>query len=314
MAYLGPGSAGHYVKMVHNGIEYGLMQLIAESYALLKQGLGLDNERLAEVYAEWQAGELESYLLEITAAIFRRRDDKTSGFLVDLILGEAGQLGTGMWTSQSAMDLHVPVPNIDIAVSMRNLSALEDERAAARQVLGLPGVAGAAGAGGTAAGTAAAARARPHRSTRCAMLSLPARSSPTPRASRSFSERRPPRATTWPCTTWPRSGGEAASSAPLCSATSGRPSSGSRICPTCCSTPELSREVTARRPLSRRPLRPGWPRGSRFRAWLTALSYLDGYLADWLPTNLIQAQRDYFGAHTYRRIDQEGVFHTDWSS
>ena len=136
VAYLGPGSAGHYVKMVHNGIEYGLMQLIAESYALLKQGLGLDNDRLAEVYAEWQAGELESYLLEITAAIFRRRDDKTPGFLVDQILGEAGQLGTGMWTSQSAMDLHVPVPNIDIAVSMRNLSALDDERAAARQVLG----------------------------------------------------------------------------------------------------------------------------------------------------------------------------------
>ena len=102
VTYLGPGSAGHYVKMVHNGIEYGLMQLIAESYALLKQGLGLDNDRLAAVYAEWQAGELESYLLEITAAIFRRRDDKETGrFLVDLILGEAAQMGTGMWTSQT---------------------------------------------------------------------------------------------------------------------------------------------------------------------------------------------------------------------
>ncbi len=157
VAYLGPGSAGHYVKMVHNGIEYGLMQLIAESYALLKQGLGLDNERLAAVYADWQAGELESYLLEITAAIFRRRDDKTPGFLVDLILGEAGQLGTGMWTSQSAMDLHVPVPNIDIAVSMRNLSALDDERAAARQLLGQ------AGAGGRPGGRARRGGGRPLR-------------------------------------------------------------------------------------------------------------------------------------------------------
>ncbi len=136
VSYLGVGAAGHYVKMVHNGIEYGFMQLIADSYALMRQALGLSNDELAAVYAGWDEAELDSYLVEITAQIFRRRDDKTGGYLVDLILGEAGQLGTGMWASQSAMSLQMPVPNIDIAVAMRNLSALEEERHEARTLLG----------------------------------------------------------------------------------------------------------------------------------------------------------------------------------
>jgi 6-phosphogluconate dehydrogenase len=136
VAYLGPGSAGHYVKMVHNGIEYGFMQLIAESYALLKNVVGLDNDRLADVYDEWQRAELDSYLVEITAQIFRRPDEKTGGSLVDMIRGEAGQLGTGMWTSQSAMDLHLPIPTIDIAVSMRSLSGREREREETRRLAG----------------------------------------------------------------------------------------------------------------------------------------------------------------------------------
>ena len=136
VAYLGAGSCGHYVKMVHNGIEYGLMQLISEAYALLRRGLGLDNATIAATFAEWQAGELESYLVEITAAIFRRTDEQTGMPLIDLILGEAAQKGTGMWTSQHAMDLHVPVPNIDVAVSMRNLSGLLEQRTAARETAG----------------------------------------------------------------------------------------------------------------------------------------------------------------------------------
>ncbi len=310
VAYLGPGSTGHYVKMVHNGIEYGLMQLIAESYALLRQGLGLGNERLAEVYAEWQAGELESYLLEITAAIFGRRDDKTPGFLVDLILGEAGQLGTGMWTSQNAMDLHVPVPNIDIAVSMRNLSALEDERAAARQVLGLPGV-GEAGAGGTA-GAAARTAGLTVDTVRDALfvgviITYAQGFAQLQRASaaQSYDLALHDVASIW-------RGGCIIRSALLRdirAAFERQPH-----LPNLLLDPDLSREVTARRVALAAAAAAGTAARIPVPGILTALAYLDGYLADWLPTNLIQAQRDYFGAHTYRRIDQEGVFHTDWSS
>ena len=316
VAYLGPGSAGHYVKMVHNGIEYGLMQLIAESYALLKQGLGLGNESLAEVYGEWQAGELESYLLEITAQIFRRRDDKTSGFLVDRILGEAGQLGTGMWTSQSAMDLHVPVPNIDIAVSMRNLSALEDERAAARQALGREGAAGQGGAAkAMAGGVGAAERRKGDLSVDTVRDALFAGMIVTyaqgfaqlqhASAAQGYNLALRDVASIW-------RGGCIIRSALLRdfrAAFDRQPHLANLLL-----YPELSRQVAVRRPALVAACTAGMAARLPVPGFLTGLAYLDGYLADWLPTNLIQAQRDYFGAHTYRRIDQEGIFHTEWSS
>ena len=309
VAYLGPGSAGHYVKMVHNGIEYGLMQLIAESYALLKQGLGLDNDRLAQVYAEWQSGELESYLLEITAAIFRRRDDKTPGFLVDLILGEAGQLGTGMWTSQSAMDLHVPVPNIDIAVSMRNLSALDDERAAARQVLG------SGGAEARPAGAQTAEGRVPKLSVDTVRDALFAGTIITyvqgfaqlqhASASQGYDLVLHDVASIW-------RGGCIIRSALLRdirAAFERQPH-----LPNLLLDPALGGQVAARRAALAAAAGAGMAARIPVPGLLTALAYLDGYLSDWLPTNLIQAQRDFFGAHTYRRVDREGIFHTDWSS
>ena len=308
VAYLGAGSCGHYVKMVHNGIEYGLMQLISEAYALLRRGLGLDNGTIAATFAEWQAGELESYLVEITAAIFRHTDEQTGMPLIDLILGEAAQKGTGMWTSQHAMDLHVPVPNIDVAVSMRNLSGLLEQRTAARETAGGETAAGTAANGGAA--PSAAERPPAHRRT-SATPSMPPPSSPTSRASPSCSRRPPPRATTWLCATSPPSGAGAASSARCCCATSRRPSSGSRICPPCSSTrtqPSGDRPPPGAGDLAGAAMAAGIP----IPGLMTALSYLDAYLADWLPTNLIQAQRDYFGAHTYRRVDKEGIFHTDW--
>ena len=135
VAYLGPGSAGHYVKMVHNGIEYGLMQLIAESYDLMKRGLGLSNDELSLVYGNWNKTELNAYLMEITSSIFRKVDERTGKQLIDMILDEAGQKGTGMWTSQDAMDIQVPTPVIDAAVVARNLSALKGEREAAGRKL-----------------------------------------------------------------------------------------------------------------------------------------------------------------------------------
>jgi 6-phosphogluconate dehydrogenase len=325
VAYLGPGSAGHYVKMVHNGIEYGLMQLIAESYALLKQGLGLGNDRLAQLYAEWQAGELESYLLEITAAIFGRRDDKTSGFLVDLILGQAGQLGTGMWTSQSAMDIHVPVPNIDIAVSMRNLSALDDERAAARQVLDGDGAgdgpasgrekAGVGGPGRSAGAAGSAGRQVPGLTLDTVRDALFAGMIITyvqgfaqlqhASTAQGYNLALHDVASIW-------RGGCIIRSALLRDirvAFERQPH-----LPNLLLDPELSRQVAARREALATAAGAGMAARIPVPGILTALAYLDGYLADWLPTNLIQAQRDYFGAHTYRRIDQEGIFHTDWSS
>src|SRR5580704_6175004 len=131
VAWLGPGSAGHFVKMVHNGIEYGIMQLIAETYDLMKRGLGLSDDELHSFYAEWDQGELKGYLVEITGHIFSIQDEKTGHRLIDEILDVAKQNGTGMWTSESALELQVPIPTIDAAVAMRTLSVLESERTAA---------------------------------------------------------------------------------------------------------------------------------------------------------------------------------------
>jgi 6-phosphogluconate dehydrogenase len=148
VTYLGPGSAGHFVKMIHHGIEYGLMQLMSETYDLMKRGLGLDDEELHEFYAGWNHGELKGYLLEITGNIFSKKDEVTGRRLIDEIRGVAKQLGIGMWTSLSALELEVPIPTIDSAVAVRNLSVLESERAAAsaalpRLVRPLPGDSGA---------------------------------------------------------------------------------------------------------------------------------------------------------------------------
>ena len=138
--YIGPNGAGHYVKMVHNGIEYGDMQLISEAYYIIKNVLGLDAKELHEVFAEWNKGELDSYLIEITADIFTKVDEETGKPLVDVILDTAGQKGTGKWTSQNALDLGVPLPIITESVFARFISALKDERVKASKVLNGPEV------------------------------------------------------------------------------------------------------------------------------------------------------------------------------
>ena len=138
VTYLGPGSAGHFVKMVHNGIEYALMQLIAEAYDLMKRGLGLNEDELHDVFGAWNEGELNSYLIEITSDIFCKVDEKTGKRLIDVILDVARQKGTGMWTSQSAMALQVPVPTIDLAVAMRDLSVFANEREQASSIYPKP--------------------------------------------------------------------------------------------------------------------------------------------------------------------------------
>jgi len=130
VAYLGNDAAGHYVKMVHNGIEYAIMQLISECYDILHNGAGLNNDDLHKVFSEWNNNEMRSFLLEITADIFLKKDDKTGGRLVDMILDKAGAKGTGKWTSEAALDLPEPIPTIDMAVTMRNISALKEKRIA----------------------------------------------------------------------------------------------------------------------------------------------------------------------------------------
>jgi 6-phosphogluconate dehydrogenase len=133
--YMGPRGSGHYVKMVHNGIEYGDMQLIAEAYDLLHRGMGIPVQDLHDIFEEWNQRELKSYLIEITANIFAKKDEMTGGPLVDVILDEAQQKGTGKWASQNALDIGAPIPTIDAAVESRILSALKAERVAASKVL-----------------------------------------------------------------------------------------------------------------------------------------------------------------------------------
>jgi len=128
VTWMGPGSAGHFVKMVHNGIEYGIMQLIAETYDLMKRSWGMSDDEAHETYASWNKGELNGYLVEITSHIFSKKDDKTGKRLIDEIVGVAKQTGTGMWTSQSAMELQLPIPTIDLAVAMRDMSVFTKER------------------------------------------------------------------------------------------------------------------------------------------------------------------------------------------
>ncbi|MFH0916836.1 MAG: NADP-dependent phosphogluconate dehydrogenase [bacterium] len=310
VSYLGPGATGHYVKMVHNGIEYGFMQLIAETYALMKEGLGLSNEELADVYAEWDGAELNSYLLEITSNIFKQRDEKTGGHLVDLIRGEAGQLGTGMWTSQSAMDLQVPAPNIDVAVAMRNLSALEDQRRAATTLLGSAVTGGDAASGASphsGAGEGPRLTAETVRDALyAAMVMTYAQGfAQLQVASKAlgFGLHLEDVASVW-------RGGCIIRSALLRdikAAFQRQPE-----LPNLLLDPELSRVVVSRRDHLVRAVEAGASAGVAVPGLMTALAYLDAYRAEWLPSNLIQAQRDYFGAHTYHRVDGEGIFHTDW--
>ena len=299
VAYLGPGSAGHYVKMVHNAIEYGLMQLIAETYDLMKRGLGLSDDDLHAIYDAWNQTEPAGYLLEITAEIFLKIDDRTGKRLVDVILDAAKQKGTGMWASQNAMDLHIPVPTIDAAVEMRDLSGLEEERRAASRILRgpepappvdremvLPQIRNALYAGMIVTYAQGLALLRVASRTYGYDLDLEAV------------------ARIW-------RGGciiRAALLERIRDAYRARPD-----LPNLLVDPGLAGDVTARAPHLRAVVCRGAAAGIPVPGLAAALAYLDGYRSAWLPTNLIQAQRDYFGAHTYERVDAKGVFHTEWS-
>jgi len=298
VTYLGPGSAGHYVKMVHNGIEYGLMQLIAETYDLLKRGLGFSNDQLHDVYAEWNRGELNSYLIEITANIFREEDARTSQRLIDIILDEARQKGTGKWTSQDAMDLQVPVPTIDAAVAMRDLSTYKDEReSTSRRLSGPPR---------TYHGDRTALVSQVRRALYAAMILTYTQGMALLRqASHAYAYNLNLQdvARIW-------SGGciiRAGLLEHIRSALSAQPD----LC-NLLFDPKLSQVLMDRQADLRAVVQIAAGLGIPAPGLGMSLAYLDGYRSAWLPANLIQAQRDYFGAHTYERMDDRGVFHTRW--
>ncbi len=299
VTYLGPHSAGHYVKMVHNGIEYGLMQLISETYDLLSRGLSLTDDELGEIFSGWNQAELNGYLMEITADIFRKVDEITGKRLLDVVLDAAHQLGTGMWTSQDALALHVPTPTIDTAVVMRNLSGLIDQRAAIIQKFGAPIL------NQKVERNQVIEQAR--RGLYAATLLTYAQGfSQLAAASKAYGYNLDLSAIAriWRGGCIIRSG----LLEPIRDAYRKQPELIHLLL-----DPLLGEALTERLNDLRGMVLTAAGLGIPVPGFMSALAYIDSLRSTHLPANLIQAQRDFFGAHTYERVDQRGVFHTQWS-
>jgi 6-phosphogluconate dehydrogenase len=298
VTYLGPGSAGHYVKMVHNGIEYGLMQLIAESYDLMKRGLGLSDDELSKVYSDWNKGELNAYLIEITSHVFHKVDKQTGKQLIDMILDEAKQKGTGMWTSQDAMDIQVPTPVIDAAVVARNLSVLKSEREAASRELKVP-VSHFEGDRDTVLDQLKGAIYASMIITYAQGMAQLRTASKVYEYDLNLEEV----ARIW-------RGGciiRAALLKDMQTAYHLYPDMLNLL-----NDSRLGEAVMAGQKDLRSVVSLAVNLGFPIPCLMASLAYFDGYRSAWLPANLIQAQRDDFGAHTYERVDAKGVFHTRW--
>ncbi|MBB2928783.1 NADP-dependent phosphogluconate dehydrogenase [Paraburkholderia silvatlantica] len=300
VAYMGPDGAGHFVKMVHNGIEYGDMQLIAESYAVLKQVLGLSNEELGKVYTEWNEGELDSYLIEITSKIFGKKDEATGKDLVDVILDRAAQKGTGKWTSQNALDLGAPLPLITEAVFARVLSSLKTQRVAASKVLSGPD-------------------AKPFSGDRKAFIESVRRAlyfSKVISYAQGFAQLRMASDEY----KWDLQYGTIARI--FRAGCIIRARFLQKITDAYAKDPQLDnllldpyfRDIAANYQAALRDVViQAVSAGVPVPAFSSAVAYFDGYRSERVPANLVQAQRDFFGAHTFERIDKPGSFHADWS-
>ncbi len=296
--FMGHGSAGHYVKMVHNGIEYALMQLIAEAYDLLRQIGGQSNAQLAQVFGKWNAGDLQSFLIEITAEIFQQKDDLTDGDLIDQILDKAKQKGTGKWTSQNAMDHGIPVPTIDAAVTMRELSGLKAQRVTIAPSLAIEGNKNApenltdlvhdallfATIISYAQGLHLLQEVSEEHEYELQLEAI---------------------ARIW-------RGGciiRASLLEDIRKAYDAQPDL-KNLMASPVFAPTLLRLQANTRQLIKIAIDAGLPT----LALSSALNYFDAYRHGRLPLNLTQAQRDHFGSHTYERIDRDGTFHTEWAS
>jgi 6-phosphogluconate dehydrogenase len=301
-AYMGPGGAGHYVKMVHNGIEYGDIQLICEAYDLLSQALGMSATELAEVFAEWNRGELDSYLIEITAKVLAYVDPETGKPLVDLILDKAGQKGTGKWTAQEALDLGVPIPTIDAALWMRNISAQKAERVVAS---------------GRIRGHRLDGVPRPERAQLVADVAQALYASKVASYAQGMAMlRAASEAYGWgldlveTARIWKGGCIIRARLLDRIQAAYGR----DRGLQNLLLDPYFAEVVDTHQLAWRRVVDTGVRLGIPMPAMAASLQYVDAYRSARLPANLLQGLRDYFGAHTYERVDREGVFHTHWEA
>ena len=299
VTYIGPGGSGHYVKMVHNGIEYGDMQLIAEAYDLLKNVAGLNAAQLHEVFSQWNTtDELNSFLIEITANIFPYVDPETKIPLVDLIVDAAGQKGTGRWTVQTALELGVAIPTITAAVNSRILSSIRDERIAASKQITGPN----AKYGGDIAAFVNMVRDALYCSKICSYaqgMALLSTASKTYNWELNLGEM----ARIW-------KGGciiRAGFLNKIKKAFDENPA-----LPNLLLAPEFKQTILDRQAAWREVIVTAAKLGIPVPAFSASLDYFDSYRRDRLPQNLTQAQRDYFGAHTYKRTDKEGTFHTEW--
>ncbi|HYM94930.1 MAG TPA: NADP-dependent phosphogluconate dehydrogenase [Chitinophagaceae bacterium] len=298
VAYMGKEAAGHYVKMVHNGIEYAIMQLISEVYDILKRSLGLNNDELHALFQKWNEGEMRSFLLEITAEIFLKEDELSKNRLIDMILDKAGSKGTGKWTSQDAMDLPVPIPTIDIAVAMRDISVYKEERMAATSLYKL--------------------RSKPLKSNKekfiqqlhdglysATVLCYAQGLAMLHKASDELKMEIPLHDVV---RIW--RGGCIIRSSLLeifASVFKKNPSLSNILL-----NKKIASLVKKKQPALRKIVQHGVNNKIPVAGLASTISYFDAYCSEKLPTNLIQAQRDLFGAHTYQRIDKEGNFHTEW--
>jgi 6-phosphogluconate dehydrogenase len=301
VTYIGPGGAGHFVKMVHNGIEYGDMQLIAETYDLLRNVLGMSAGEMAEVFDEWNRGDLESFLVEITAKILRVKDPETGKPLVDLVLDKAGQKGTGKWTSQIALELGVPIPTINAAVDARTLSSHKDERVAAGKVIKGP-------AGAKFAGDRREFISAVHDALYASKICSYAQGMNLIRAASDEYN-------------WGIDLGECAriwkGGCIIRARFLGRIKEAydrRHDLPNLLLDPEFNAWVSESQRNWRRVVGAAVEAGVPAPGFSASLAYYDTYRTAELPLNLTQAQRDFFGSHTYERTDKPGAgfIHTEW--
>ena len=300
VAYMGKWAAGHYVKMVHNGIEYAIMQLISEVYDILKRGVGMSNDELHDVFKKWNDGDMQSFLLEITAEIFTQRDADTGKSMIDVILDKAGAKGTGKWTSQNSMDLGVPIPTIDAAVTAREISAFKDERIAASELY-----------------KSSTKRSHPDKEKFTQQLHDALYFATVICYGQGFALLH-------------KASSELDMDIPLpdvvkiwrggCIIRSALLNEFYKVfkknpqLPNMLLDKRIARMIRNKEKKLRTIVKHATAWKIPIPGFSSALAYFDAYCSSQLPTNLVQAQRDFFGAHMYQRIDKLGMFHNEWQA
>ncbi len=299
VTYLGPGGSGHYVKMAHNGIEYGDMQLIAEAYDLLKQALGLSAQEFHNIFAEWNKGELSSFLIEVTANVFKKVDEESGKPLVDVILDKAGQKGTGKWMSENALDLGAAIPTITAAVDGRILSSQKEERIKASGILTGPAK---KYNGESSQKLIDAVRDALYASKICSYaqgMSLLKKASEEYKYNLDLGTI----AKIWRagCIIRARFLNDITNAY-----------NRNKDLPNLLVDEEFRKAINTRQESWRFVIKCAIEMGIPMPAMSASLAYYDSYRSERLPAYLIQAQRDFFGAHTFERTDKQGTFHADW--